>query len=191
MELENDLAFLREAVPDLQNYLLSREIYWPLGGNVRISGGAHLPQLSIGNLAFAQARLSALKMADGQQSELSRLTEQIQVVRSEWLSNWRLKAGREFNARLHLWQHFMDDLREDRGQHSPFIGREIRNRVLLQLLSENEAEVSTSDEKLLEVLDQILRGMTRPGPFAWETEISAGFPPDRFWFLYVALQTTK
>jgi hypothetical protein len=62
-------------------------------------------------------------------------------------------------------------------------------RAILQLLrSERVEPVSLNEEELLTMLDQILRGITRPGPFIWEAELADGFSREDFWFLYVAFQ---
>jgi len=186
MEYENDLLFLREALPDLQEYILSPQIFWRLAAG---SGGNKLPQLTIGNLAFSQARLEAAALPDTARFDFENLKQQIQTVRSTWLSNWRIKGGREFGARLNLWQQYMRELRGNPQGHQAFYATEVRQRANLTLLfSGDHAEVSGEQNDQLAMLDQILRGLTQPGPFVWDKELSDGFPEKDFWFLFVSIK---
>ncbi len=183
---ETDLLFLREAVIDLQEYILSQDVYWPLRSKTREPGGASLPQLTIGSLALAQTRLSACALAPEQARELESLSAQIQHFREEWLSNWRLKGEREFASRLNLWQQYLRELRSDPRRHAPFYAREVRGRAILHLLVAQESVGNMrEDAEHLRSLDQVLRGLARPGPFVWEAEIAPAFLSDSYWFLYL------
>ena len=53
-----DLQFVKEAIPQLQEYLLSNELYWPLSGT--------LPRLTPGALLLALARLSVTAPSESQ-----------------------------------------------------------------------------------------------------------------------------
>jgi hypothetical protein len=181
---ETDLLFLREAVIDLQAYIFSQDVYWPL----RSKTPARLPQLTIGSLALAQARLSAAPLKPEQAKELEGLSARIQQVREEWLANWRKKGEREFASRLNLWQQYLRDLRGDARRHAPFFAREVRTRAILQLLVAQDSIVNAGEHaEQLAALDQVLRGVTQPGPFVWEEEVAPAFPPGSFWFLYLAV----
>jgi hypothetical protein len=52
--LEKDRAFLEASVPELEDYLLSDELYWPITAR-----GFDLPRLTIGGILLAKARLEA------------------------------------------------------------------------------------------------------------------------------------
>lgn len=185
MAVESDWALLRAALPDLQNYVLSSDVYWPLGSSGSLSGGRQLPQLTIGNLMLSEARLAAA-VSESKRGELAELQQQLHRVREEWRSNWSLKAGREFGSRLNLWQQYIQELRGDPRGHAKSYPSEVRKRAILRLLRHELLDgVPANEEELLTMLDQILRGLTRPGSFVWEPEVEAGFPSDAFWFLYV------
>ena len=186
MATENDWVFLREALPDLRDYVLSSDVYRPLRPASRSASSAVAPQLTIGNLLLSQARLSAMSLNDGQQSELKQISEKIHQVREEWRTNWGLKAGREFGSRLNLWQQYVRDLRGDVRQYASSYPSQVRLRTILRMLRPEIMEgVPANEEEQLAMLDQILRGLTQPGPFVWEPEISEAFPKEGFWFLYV------
>jgi hypothetical protein len=185
MAYEADWIFLRTAIPELQEYILSNDIFRILRPPSRAPGGVQLSQLSIGNLMLSQQRLTALDLSGPQQDELADLTQQIDQVREEWRANWGIKAEREFASRLNLWQQYLRELRSDSGQQSATFANEVRNRAILRLLrTEIPAHTQARDEEQLNMLDQILRGLSKPGEFVWEQELSKGFPENVFWFLY-------
>jgi hypothetical protein len=188
MAFEGDWIFLKTAVPELQEYILSNELYWTLRPVQRAPGGVQVPQLSIGNLQLSQARLAARSLSSSEQAELSDLQRSIEAVRSEWRANWGRKADQEFQSRLNLWQQYLRELRDDAKPSAVFYAREVRNRAILQLLQTEMSGAGPENEQL-RMLDGILRGVGRPGPFVWELELAGGFGQAAFWFLY--LDVTK
>jgi hypothetical protein len=184
MKPEDDLLFLREAVKDLGAYVLAKDLYWPLQSQARTASGEKLPQLTLGNLALSLARLGIRLPAD-QASEYAQLSAQIDQVRGEWQSNWRVKEAQEISARLKLWQEYLRDLRGDPAKHAPFYHREVRARVILALLQPGKGQGENAQVEQLNMLDQLLRGLSHQGPFLWEEGYADAFPRERFWFLYI------
>lgn len=188
MATENDWVFLQTALPDLQDYILSNEIYWTLRPAARFPGGKQVPQLTIGNLLLAQRSLSALSLTGDRKTELSEIDQKIDALRDEWRSNWSMKAGREFSSRLNLWQQYLRELRGEPGGSQGFYAREVRNRAILRLLRPELLDgVPANEAEQLAMLDQVLRGKARSGPFVWEPELASAFPESDFWFLYVTV----
>jgi hypothetical protein len=186
MAFESDWIFLRTAMPELRDYILSNDVFRILRPPSRSPGGVQLPQLTIGNLMLSQARLLALSLPAEQQAELTALTQQFDEVRSEWRANWGIKAEREYASRLNLWQQYLREMRGDARQQSSFYASEVRNRVILRLLStELPANLTAQDDEQIAMLDQILKGNVKEGEFIWEPELQKGFPKEHFWFLYV------
>lgn len=186
MTAASDLLFISEAVKDLRAYVLSKDLFWPLQRKTRTAIAGQLPQLTLGNLAVSQARLRALELPEPQADEYARVSAQIAEVRAEWLSNWRIKEEQEIGSRLKLWQEYLRDLRGDPCQHAPYFAREVRNRVILELMDAASGQNGAAEQ--LAMLDQILRGLSQPGPFVWEGDYSSGFPTERFWFLYLSIK---
>lgn len=190
MNFEGDWVFLKTALPDLQTYLLSNEIYWTLRPPSRSPGGNQLPQLTIGNLLLSQARISATARSSSEINELGELAQQIDAVRDEWRANWGQKAGREHSARLNLWQQYLRELRAEPRAHAGYFAREVRNRAILRLLGPEiilgtTTGVPPQEQEQLAMLDTLLKGLTRPAAFCWEAEAQVSFPQFGFWFLYV------
>lgn len=186
MAFESDWIFLKTAVPEFQEYILSSEIYWTLRPLQRAPGGVQVPQLSIGSLLLSQARLAALNLASAQQAELAEIQHAIEAVRSEWRANWGRKAEQEFHSRLNLWQQYLHELRTDAHPSAGFYAREVRNRAILHLLpADLSGSISKHEHEQLHMLDDVLRGLGRPGPFVWEAGLASGFGQEAFWFLYL------
>ncbi len=164
-----DLQFLTESLPQLQAYLLSNELYWPLGAN--------LPRLTVGALLLALARLEVSQpgAADG-------LRAQVDTVRVKWRSAWEQKVARETANRLRLWTHFLSDLVSAPEQNADAYPGEVRGRVILELLLR---ELPTSPEKTaLAEADAFLKARLLPAAFLWEAALQPAFPATEFWFLY-------
>ena len=166
---EDDLRFLKEAVPQLQEYLLSNELYWPLSGS--------LPRLTPGSLLLTLARLAIQAPF-----EASKVESQVQNICAKWRSAWEKKVAREIANRLRLWSQFLSDYVNAPDQNLDSYRTEARGRAILQLLL---AEQPDAPEKTALVeLDAVLKSCLVPGEFIWEPELQAAFPKGTFWYLY-------
>ena len=188
MAFDNDLEFLRAAVPDLQQYILSKDLYWPLRMSNPTPGAVQIPQLTIGNLLLAQARLSALTLDASRSTERDELLGQFQQIREEWRSNWSMKAAHEFSSRLNLWQQYLRELRGERRAQAVF-SNEVRQRAILSLLQPEILDgIPANEAEQLKMADDMLRSMTAPGSFVWDPEVEKAFPQEPYWFLYVSVR---
>ncbi len=173
--LEQDRQFLLAGIPELQAYLLSKELYYPITAR-----GVDLPRLTLGGVLLALARLRGANQA-------ADLEGAVEAIRLKWRSAWEAKASREVRARLALWQNYLADVRQNPDQHAPYYRQEVRVRAMLDLLLADlpqEAPETTS----LHDLDERLRRMLIPGEFVWEPAVQAAFPPETFWYLYGKLK---
>lgn len=181
---EYDLTFLQGGIPELQAYLLSNEIYWPLG-LAAPAGERPYPQMTLGWLLLAHRR--ATGWPQGPPSpQLAALTHQMDATRAKWHSAWRKKAAQEFSSRLKLWANYLNDYRGDKT-HAHQYAYESQRRVLLHLLVTEEAEISPAESELLKGMDSYLRAVLQPGPFIWHPDLTAAFPQDTYWYLYGTL----
>lgn len=181
--LERDWAFVREGVENLEQYLLSPELYWPLGRLAGSGGGA--TQLTVGNLVLSQKRLSAVDWPAEEQQRLDEANRQIETVRAHWRANWAKKAQREVTARLKLWMDYVHEVLGETGRRSGGYAYEVRWRVILQLLMDDLDEHMVTEEQALGNLDSRLRSNTTMDGFVWEPEVERGFPQVPFWYLYI------
>jgi hypothetical protein len=178
-----DLGYFMAGVGVLKEYILSSEIYWPIGVKPP-AGEPSYPQLTLGGMLLARARLGARHLAPKQASEFNRLDRDFNTTRSRWRVAWEDKARREFHARLILWRDFLEEYRAGPGDHADRYAYEVTRRVMLDLLIPEAAGVPPEEIELLEILDQVLRSRLVRGDFIWDAELVPGFPTERYWYLY-------
>lgn len=175
--IEKDKAYLEAGIPELREYLLSKELYWPISAR-----GFDLPRLTIGSLLLAQARLEA------RGERIEALVAQVDGVRSKWQVAWETKAGREVQARLGLWQNYLGDYRQNPEQQADAYPYEVRNRVRIQLLM-SEYDAPPFEQATMSHLDGVLRANLTAGDFIWEADLQSGFPREVYWYLYSLLKS--
>ena len=175
--IEKDKAYLEAGVPELGDYLLSKELYWPISAR-----GFTPPRLTIGGLLLAQARLEA----HGERIESP--VAQLDGVRTKWRVAWEEKTCREVGARMRLWSNYLADYRHNPYQHADAYPHEVGYRVMLHLLMA-ELPISPAEQAALSQLDETLRTSLIPGDFTWEAGLEAGFPREVYWYLYGKLRS--
>jgi len=174
---EKDRAYFEAGIPELGNYLLSKELYWPISAR-----GYDLPRLTIGGILLVQTRLEA------RGERIEKLATQLDALRSKWRVAWETKAGREFQSRFGLWNNYLADYRHNPEGQADAYAHEVRYRVMLQLLLGELSAPPPEREGLLQ-LDGVLRASFSPGDFIWEADLQAGFPREVYWFLYGKLKS--
>jgi hypothetical protein len=174
--IENDKAYLEASIPELGDYLLSKELYWPISAR-----GYTLPRLTIGGTLLALARLEA------RGERVEPLVMQLDGVRSKWRVAWETKAGREVQARMHLWSNYLADYRHSPEAHADAYPHEVRYRVMLHLLLA-ELPVSPAEQEALSQLDSVVHAKLSSSDFIWDVDLRAGFPREVYWYLYGKLK---
>jgi len=178
-----DVRYLEAGLELLEQYLLSKEIYWPIGVSAP-PGEPDLPRLTLGGLLLARTRARAWAVSSSQQEQVYRLETRLDEVRSHWRVTWERKAAQEFRSRSSLWRDFLEEYRQNQENNADRYTYEVQRRAMLDLLLEESAEIEPADRDLLFALDQLLRAVLLPGGFVWDQNLARGFPPDKFWYLY-------
>ena len=174
---EKDKAYVEAGIPELEDYLLSDELYWPITAR-----GYNLPRLTVGGILLAKARLEA------RGEWIESLEAQLDAIRSKWRVSWEAKAGRGVQARMRLWGNYLSDYRHNPEGHADAYPHEVRYRAMLHLLMD-ELSTPPSEQKELAQLDSLLRVNLISSDFIWETELQAGFPREVYWYLYGKLKS--
>jgi len=179
-----DLEYLRIGVEEIEDYLLSEELFWPVSGRPS-SGKPFFLKMTIGNLLFSEHCLAALlserRLSPPEEHEFLAMQRQFEVVRSKWQVAWANKASQEYQSRFNQWMRTLEELKGDRYQNAPYYSNEVRVRVLLDLLADHVPAESQPD---LAVFDSVLRKIFKPGAFIWEDALAPGFPQEKYWYLY-------
>jgi hypothetical protein len=181
--LEYDLVYLQNGLIDLEGYLLSNELYWPVGANSP-PGEPPYPRVTLGNLLLSKKRLQAQSLDGENNVEFERIKERLDGTKSEWRVAWGRKAAREFSARLTLWRDFIEEYRKKPEANIDRYAYEVSRRVLLELLKAEAENVSDEEKELLAGLDEVLSALLVPGDFVWEEQLQGAFPKGQFWYLY-------
>jgi hypothetical protein len=166
---DRDLYFLSEALPELQAYLLSNELYWPLS--------ASQPRLTPGAVLLALARLHVRLPSDAQM-----LQGQLDGTRAKWRAAWDKKVARELSNRLLLWSNYLSDFANDPEQAAASYPAEVRGRAIIQILALEKPDFS--EKTTLAELDDYLKASLRPSEFLWDAAFQPIFPKTTYWFLY-------
>jgi hypothetical protein len=182
---EYDLSFLEAGIDQLENYLLSKDIYRPIGIKAP-SGLPPYPQLTLGWLLLALLRARSASLSSAQETRLHHLTTQLEAIQSHWRTAWTLKAQAEFRARLNLWRDFLNEFRQSPAGNIDRYAYEVTRRVLLQLLQEEAQHLPEPDLQALSGLDHWLKAIFAPGSFVWDEHLMPGFPEATYWYLYGA-----
>jgi hypothetical protein len=176
--LTQEKAFLQAGTLDLEQYLLSNELFWPLMGDMQ--------RLSPGSLMLGLKRAKALAESPADQSALEQYTAKFNAVRSHWAAAWEEKAAREFSMRFKLWSEYVNDYRGDPGHNAGIYINEVRQRTILALLAQDMSARMPEMYALAE-LDHVIRAQVVTGECIWGAIFEPVFPRDLFWFLYRSL----
>jgi hypothetical protein len=181
--VEYDLRYLRAALVDLEGYLFSKEIYWPIGIKPP-HGDPPYPRLTLGGILISRQSLTRRSMQPAQEEEVTEVIHRLETTKNKWLIAWGSKAARSFTARLNLWSNFIEDYRKQPENNMDRYAYEARGRVILQLLQSESDEIHPAEIGLVKELDRVLKAYFMKGNFLWDLELIDCFPKDQFWYLY-------
>ncbi len=184
--IQYDLAFLQAGIPELQGYLLSHEIYWPLGLAAPL-GERPYPRMTLGWLLLAQTHARGWLTTDlypAQTTVVENLSQEMAEMRGRWQTAWAKKAAQEFSSRLKLWVNFINDYRGDKGGYANQYPYDVQRRVILHLLVGETDQIPPIELVLLREMDGYLRAVLKTGEFMWDKEVASMFPPSAYWYLY-------
>ncbi len=184
--IEYDLRYLRAALVDLEGYLLSKEIYWPIGIRPP-QGDPPYPRLTLGGIVISRQSLKGRSMDAAQQKEYADLTRRIDETQARWRAAWGTKDAREFSSRLVQWNNFIDDYRKQPENNTDRYAYEARGRVIIQLLEPESDEIRPAELEMVKGLDRILQAHLVEGSFVWDRQLLPSFPQSQFWYLYGSL----
>ena len=181
-----NLNLFETIIEELESFLLSNEVFWPLGGSPQ-KGQPPFPQLSMGQCQLTKKELEAVEdeLDPNQTLRWAKIRELAWMLRSKWTTAMAQKAMAEASQRLNLWRAYIVDVKESSVASDNF-PYEVRHRVILDLLSEFTQLLD--DDQIrdqLQSLDGILRGMlTGSSQFIWEEPLSRVYPEQEYWYLY-------
>ncbi len=187
--IEYDLRYLKAALVDLEGYLLSQEVYWPIGIKPP-RGDPPYPRLTLGGILISRQNLAGRAMNAAQGEQYKDLIRRLEDTRSKWRTAWGSKSARNFSARLNQWTNFMEDYRKEPENNVDRYGYEVRGRVMLALLQPESVEIRPAEIEAVKGLDSVLKNSFLEGNFIWDAELIPSYPNPQFWYLYGRLSKT-
>ena len=182
---ERELVYLNNVVEELEDYILSKTLYWPIsipGKSLFLSNAT----LTIGNVYFSLQVLENDLITPDQIASRQNIIQNIEKVSTHWRINWAEKAKAEFTSRLLLWENFLQDLLEEKRGTVQEYKSQVRNRVLLRLL-EIKASVNIPQQfNKLNKIDDAYNKITQETDFIWDRMLITSFPKRVYHFLYRA-----
>ena len=184
--LDLEYAILKEILSNWEQFLFSKNIYWPIQlSNRHFSPQDTRVQVTCGRLLISDYLLE--KSSDGHDPQIKKDLNKFDHLKNNWLSNWRLKVSKELPVRINDWSRVIRDLKSDRSK------AELSNRVQIRLMIDLLQEDLSEDERnsfliLISELDHKFNQLTIENGFLWEEEFVNIFPLKEFWYLYRSLK---
>ncbi|MCA9920251.1 MAG: hypothetical protein KC445_19985 [Anaerolineales bacterium] len=182
-KLIQDLAILQEMASQMDEYLKSETLFWPMGHS-------DMPMLTLGGYWLRQHRLTALSdlLNDAQQEQLSAAIERFETAVSPWVVRTEQRAHTELAARIRQWDEYLRDLREKRSENAGAYAAQAEVRAIIAALVENLQQAPYQlDDKLLQSIlteDKGLRARFASGDFIWPEAWQPAYPEPDYWWLY-------
>jgi hypothetical protein len=182
--VEENLSLLAIMLEEIEAFLLSEEIFWPL--TAKSKREASLPRLTLGAILLILDELKAQRadLTQTQSIQLEELRGQVERAQLKWPAAIERKAKREYRARLNLWKAYLQDIEQDPEMILDY-AQEVRNRVIISRLSECiDRMASTETDESPHRLDQPIWSLTSPGDFIWDKRLMAVYPSEKYPYLY-------
>ncbi|HEY71544.1 MAG TPA: hypothetical protein G4O08_13285 [Anaerolineae bacterium] len=183
---DHNLSLVDAMMAEMEPYLLSGEVFWPLESRPP-RGGLAFPRLTLGGLLLTLDQLEAVQgeISTAQVADLRRQNMRMDQLRFKHAVALENKAAREAGSRLNLWRAYIGDLEEMPGRAGNY-AYEVRHRVMLTRLETFGAEhvdflkaVSAAKS-----VDRRLRRVFKQEAFIWDERLQQTYPPQQYWYLY-------
>lgn len=188
--LQAELDALQAMAESLEDYLLSDQLLWPLTGS-----GGMLPRLTVGGLLMRQHRMAYLQdvLAVDQRLACHDALQSIDMTLNQWAVHAREKMLQEWTMRVNLLAQFIRDC-DDLEIVTDCVANwrsHAEQRVMLHHLQDALSRYDGASDRDAELarIDRSLRRIVAEGEsghFLWADELVPIYPPDVFWWLWVA-----
>jgi hypothetical protein len=174
MGIAQDLAYLSSTANNLEDYLMSDSLYYPLGGDM---------QLGLGAMNEALWRLRSREdhgaLSATQREQLHTHVLAIDDVRKKLKALYDTKARKEFRSRVDTWRWFIDD---PVGGPKAWAAQ-AWSRIRLALL---KLDVEQPKEAVmwLDLADRTLRERFTEGPFVIDADLEPAASRTDHWWLW-------
>jgi len=182
---ESNQAFVRAAIGELQDYLLSPELFWTISAQPP-PGSPPFLQLTLGNVFLALDRLQAGGEHPGATLwiDTQPLVAAWDAAQARWPAQFERKAVRELASRVRQWKSYVHDVIETQSA-GDYAGN-VRPRLVAERLLDWLPDQPTTAEarSQLAQLDSRLAPYLEPGPLVHDAGMAVRYPAGTFPFLY-------
>lgn len=186
---ERQLAWFAEALGQFETFLLSDDVFRPLGGL------SVLPRqdLGLGTLMLAADVLGArdVPLSQADRAHAASYLRRWEAMASKHPAALGRKALAEARQRANLWNAYARDLLDSPREAARYPA-EVRHRVALERLLERLAgDAASSVRGTIRGADETIRDLLEPNGFVWEGFLGAIYPPPAYWFLHGTLKVVS
>lgn len=182
-KLAQDLEILQVMADQMDDYLRSETLFWPMGYS-------DMPMLTLGGYWLRQHRLTALRslLTSEQQAQLDAAIQTFDTAVSERIVRTEARAHTELEARIRQWGEYLRDLASKKSAEVASYPAQVEVRAIIAaLVDQLQQRPYTLDPKLASAatsLDPGLRARLSGGEFVWPDEWQPAYPKAAYWFLY-------
>lgn len=189
-KLRQDLKILEAMVVEMDDYLRSQAMFWPLADS-------SLPRLTLGGYLMRQHRLSALDqlLDDDERDRFNVVVENFNDALVEKVVRFEQHAHDELHARLRQWSEYLRELSHESIAAGDYYGSAVETRAMIAaLLDKLEMPPYELDKRVLNELgayDGALANHWIANGFIWPKEWRSAYPRSSYWWLYGRPRTTS
>jgi hypothetical protein len=180
-KLARDLVVLEAMAAEMDEYLRSDVLFWPLRGS-------DLPRLTLGGYLMRQHRLLELRdlLSMAEQERLHAAIKRYHEAQEEKIVRLEKKAHEELEARMRQWQEYLTDVKN--GSGVAYYPSAVEARAMIRaLVNQLRVHPYQLDEKVpphIALLDRELSRQWEPGDFVWPFDWQPAYPREEYWWLY-------
>jgi hypothetical protein len=182
-KLRKDLKILELMAADMDDYLQSQTLFWPLQDST-------LPRLTLGGYLMRQHRLTALRrlLEADEQSRLVIAIDQFNEALVEKVVRFERRAHEELHARLRQWSEYLRELSQESIAAGDYYASAVETRAMIKaLLDKLQMPPYALENRVLSEVrtyDNALRNYWHTGDFVWPVEWQPAYPLEAYWWLY-------
>jgi hypothetical protein len=180
-KLDRDLVVLEAMAAEMDEYLRSDVLFWPLRGS-------DLPRLTLGGYLMRQHRLLELRdlLSMPEQERLHATISRYLDALEEKVVRFENRAHEELEARLRQWREYLRDVKNGSGvaYYPTAVETRAMIRALISQLRVNPYQLNDDIPPQVALLDRELSRFWEPGQFVWPFDWRPAYPQAEYWWLY-------
>lgn len=180
-KLARDLVVLEAMAAEMDEYLRSDVLFWPLRGS-------DLPRLTLGGYLMRQHRLLELRdlLSMAEQERLVAAIKRYHEAQEEKVVRLETKAHEELEARMRQWREYLNEVKHGSGAayYASAVDARAMIRAIVNQLRVHPYQLNEEVPAKIALLDRELSRIWEPGDFVWPFDWQPAYPREEYWWLY-------